>query len=131
MSLVNISEGASLALHSMVIVAKSSPLRKNVKQLAEELNASQNHLAKVYQKLSKSGLVKSVRGPAGGFELNKRAEEISFLEIYEVIEGKVKLGGCPLNKEKCPFSKCIFTKEVNKVSAQLYETMQNIKLSDF
>ena len=69
-NLINISEAASLALHGLVLIAKNQPLRMNVKVLAEELNASQTHLAKVFQKLSKAGLVKSLRGPAGGFELS-------------------------------------------------------------
>ena len=131
MSLVNVSEGASLALHSLVLIAKKQPLRMSVKILAEELSVSQAHLAKVFQKLSKSGLVKSVRGPAGGFCLNKPADEINFWEIYETIEGKVKLGGCPFDKEHCAFSSCIFGKEINRISSDIYETFKNMKLSDF
>ena len=49
MNLVNLSEATSLALHSLVLIAKKQPLRMNVKVLAEKLNASQAHLAKVFQ----------------------------------------------------------------------------------
>ena len=131
MSLVNVSEGASLALHSLVLVAKNHPKRISVKVLAEELKASQAHLAKVFQKLTKSGLVKSVRGPAGGFELSKPAKDISFLEIYEIIDGKVVLGGCPLGKSECSFEKCIFTSKLNKLSADIYKSFKGISLADF
>ncbi len=131
MNLVNLSEATSLALHSLVLIAKKQPLRMNVKVLAEKLNASQAHLAKVFQKLSKAGLVKSVRGPAGGFELNKPADQITFIEIYEIIEGKIVLGKCPLGKSQCPFQKCIFSPELNKISANLYEIFKKMKLSDF
>lgn len=129
MNLVHVSEAASLALHSLVLIARNQPLRMSVKVLAEELNASQAHLAKVFQKLSKADLVKSVRGPAGGFELNKPADEISFLEIYEIIEGKVKLGGCPLDRPHCAFKSCIFSNELNRITADIYNTFKKIKLS--
>ena len=131
MNLVHVSEAASLALHSLALIAKNQPLRMSVKVLAKELNASQAHLAKVFQKLSKAGLVKSVRGPAGGFELNKPAEEITFLEIYEIIEGKVKLGGCPFDKTHCAFQTCIFGNQLNRISADIYNSFKKMKLSAF
>ena len=130
-NLINISEAASLALHGLVLIAKNQPLRMNVKVLAEELNASQTHLAKVFQKLSKAGLVRSVRGPAGGFDLNNPAEEITFLEIYEIIDGKIILSDCPLGKNHCAFLSCIFDNELNRISADIYETFRKMKLSDF
>ncbi len=130
-NLINISEAASLALHGLVLIAKNQPLRMNVKVLAEELNASQTHLAKVFQKLSKAGLVRSLRGPAGGFELNKPAEDITFLEIYEIIDGKVTLGSCPFGKMHCVFQNCMFDNELNRISTDIYNTFKKIRLSDF
>jgi len=129
MNLVHISEGASLALHSLVLIARNENKRMNVKTIAEELGASQAHLAKVFQKLNKAGLVNSVRGPSGGFELNKPAHEISFLEIYEIIEGKVKLNGCPLGKTECSFKTCIFGNDLNRIYKDIYETFGKMKLS--
>ena len=130
-NLINISEAASLALHGLVLIAKNQPMRMNVKTLSLELNASQTHLAKVFQNLSKAGLVKSLRGPSGGFELNKPAEEISFLEIYETIESKIVLDDCPLGKNHCVFQSCIFDNELNRISADIYETFKKMRLSDF
>ncbi len=131
MNLVNISEGVSLALHSMVLIASNNPELMTVKTLAEELNASQAHLAKVFQKLSRAGLVNSVRGPAGGVGLGRTAENISFLDIYEIMEGKAELSSCPLNKPHCAFEKCIFSNELNRISNDTYNTFKKIKLSDF
>ncbi|MDA3812629.1 MAG: Rrf2 family transcriptional regulator [Candidatus Cloacimonetes bacterium] len=130
-NLINISEAASLALHGLVLIAKNQPLRMNVKVLAEELNASQTHLAKVFQNLSKAGLVRSLRGPSGGFELNKSAEDITFLEIYEIIDSKIMLGECPLGKNHCVFQSCIFDNELNRISTDIYDTFKKMKLSDF
>lgn len=130
-NLINISEAASLALHGLVLIAKNQPMRMNVKTLSVELNASQTHLAKVFQKLSKTGLVRSLRGPAGGFELNNPAEDITFLEIYEIIDGKITLGDCPLGKNHCVFQSCMFDNELNRISTDIYNTFKKIRLSDF
>lgn len=130
-NLVNVSEGSYLALHGLVYIAQHTPERVNMKKLAEVLHASEAHLAKVFQKLSKADLVYSVRGPAGGFELVKEPEEITFLNIFEIIEGEVKLGGCPFGKIHCAFQTCIFNTKLNRISKDIYDTFKDMKLSDF
>ena len=47
-NLVNLSEGVSLALRGLVIVAKEFPNRLNIKKLAKELQASEAHLSKIF-----------------------------------------------------------------------------------
>lgn len=130
-NLINVSESTYLALHGLAFIAQQSPNRVSVKKLADILQASEAHLAKVFQKLSKASLVKSVRGPSGGFVLNMEPSEISFLSIFEIIEGKVDLGECPFGKIHCAFKTCIFNQELNRISQDVYNTFNTIKLSDF
>ena len=129
--LINVSEAAGLALHGLAIVAQQNPNKVNAKNLAEKLDASEAHLAKIFQRLSKSGLIRSFRGPTGGFMLNKPAEEISFLDIYEIIESKIILNDCPLDKAGCAFENCIFGDALKNISDNIYQTFKNIKLSNF
>ena len=129
--LINISVGVSLALHGLAIIAAQHPKRINVKYLANQLDASEAHLAKIFKLLTKSNIIKSFRGPNGGFTLNKSAEDIDFLYIYEIVESKIELNKCPLNKQTCVFKKCIFGDKFNGISKEIYNTFKNIKLSDF
>lgn len=87
-SVVRFSEAASIALHGTVLIAKSDKFL-NVTKIAEIIGGSRHHVAKVMQRLSKEGYIKSMRGPTGGFLLVKKPEEISFLNLYEAIEGKI------------------------------------------
>ena len=130
-SLINISERASLAIHSMVLVVRGGAGRATIRELAENLDASANHLAKVFQNLGKAGLVRSVRGPAGGYQLNRPAQEITFLDIYEAVEGPVRLTGCPLGKDKCYFDHCIFSSEMMRITRDLYDSLKGMTLSAF
>ena len=102
--LVNISEGTSLAFHGLALIAESAPERLNVKTVAERLYASEAHLAKVFQKLGKAGIVSSVRGPSGGFILEQDPEKISLLKVYEILESPVNLEGCPWEGRSAPFA---------------------------
>lgn len=101
------SEAVSLALHSMVLLARSpSPL--TVREVAERTKASFHHLAKVFQRLRKACLVASTRGPRGGFVLARPPEQITLLEVYEAIEGPIPERLCLLGEKSCPFKQCIF-----------------------
>ncbi len=128
--ILQLSEAASLALHSMVLIAKSEN-HINVNKLAEKMGVSRNHLAKVLQQLVKYNFLKSVRGPSGGFMLNKPASQISILDIYEAIEGEIYSPECPLDKSVCPFEKCIMGTLVKDMTSQFKKHFQNNSLKDF
>ncbi len=130
-SLLNISEGTSLAFHALALIAEKAPERQNAKSLAADLHASEAHLAKILQRLNKAGIISSARGPSGGFILNKPAEEISFLDVYEVLESSVTFEDCPLGKNQCSFTSCIFAGKLSKIIRDAYHVLEDIKLSDF
>ena len=87
-SVVRFSEAASIALHGTVLIAKSDKFL-NVTKIAEQIQGSRHHVAKVMQRLSKEGYIKSMRGPTGGFVLVQKPEKISFLDLYQAIEGRI------------------------------------------
>ena len=127
--LVHISEAASLAIHSLALIASSS-IRLNAKKISEILHVSQNHLAKILQVLSKNGYLDSNRGPGGGFTFRKNANEISMLEIYQLIEGNVDCQFCGITEDHCPFITCIFGGKPDKLTNEFVEYLNNTKISD-
>lgn len=127
--LVHISEAASLAIHSMALIA-SSATRLNAKMISEILHVSQNHLAKILQVLAKNEYLESNRGPGGGFTFKKKAEDISMLEIYQLIEGNVECQFCGISENDCPFISCIFGGKPDKLTNEFVEYLTNTKISD-
>lgn len=128
--LVQLSEASSLALHAMVLIAKSHN-HVNVNVLANRMGASRNHLAKVLQQLVKYNFLRSVRGPNGGFVLAKPAADITILNIYEAIEGSLDVAECPLDKQVCPFNKCLMGGLIKDVTLQFKDYFQNQTLDMF
>ena len=100
-TVLRISEAASLGLHAMSLLAGASEERTSAGEMAETLGVSEAHLAKVLQHLGRVGLVKSVRGPHGGFSLARPGSEITLLEIYEAIEGPMAETHCLLGRRVC------------------------------
>ncbi|NLB82975.1 MAG: Rrf2 family transcriptional regulator [Synergistaceae bacterium] len=126
--IVALSDAVSLALHGMGLLAAGG--RRNAREMAEEMNVSEAHLAKVFQRLGKNGLVISTRGPGGGFELAMDAGKISLFQIYSVIEGVPSEKYCLLRKNECPFEECIFGSVLEKVTLDFVDYLKQTTLAD-
>jgi len=65
-----------------------------IKDLAAFQGVSETYLSKVYTKLRKAGIVKSMPGVNGGYELARIPESITFWNIVEAVEGTTPLFQC-------------------------------------
>jgi Rrf2 family protein len=58
-----------------------------IKEIAKLNGITESYLSKIFTKLRKAGIVRAIAGASGGYELAKKAEDISFWDIIEAIEG--------------------------------------------
>jgi Rrf2 family protein len=127
--LIHISEAASLAIHSLALIAASKePV--SAARIAATLLASRNHVAKVLQHLVKYHYLDSTRGPAGGFILKIAPERITLLEVYELIEGNIGNDYCRVHFSNCPFMECVFGGIREKLTEEFRQYFQQRKISD-
>jgi len=120
-SILRLSEAVALAIHSCQMIAASGKTKIPASEMAEKLKGSEAHLAKVLQRLVKAGIINSVRGPGGGFTLAKKPEDISLLDIYEVVEGSFPLGSCLFDKPACEDEEsCPIHGILSKVNKDVY-----------
>ena len=130
----NISEAASIAIHSLALVNQSKDIL-NVNQVAEITGSSRNHISKVMQNLVRHGYLSSGRGPKGGFVSRMNADKVTLLEIIELIEGKMSDYHCGIEDGKCPFENCVFGDLPNEFKAKFREyystkTINEIKIAE-
>lgn len=128
--IVTLTEAASIALHGMIVVAKNEGVT-NVMQIADITNSSKHHVAKIFQRLVKDGFLESHRGPSGGFALKRQPNDISLLEIYESIEGKIEVTSCPHDKHICPFDRCIMDNVTRKMTQDFRDHLKSNSLADY
>jgi len=125
-----ISEAASLALHGMSYLGANSGRPVPISEISSALKASQAHLSKVFQRMAREGLVKSMRGPCGGFVLGKRPDRITLLEIYEAIEGPLSKSTCLLEAPVCRGKECILGDLLKKINKEVREHLSKTRLSE-
>ncbi len=72
-----------------------------IKEISERQDVSVAYLEQILNQLRKSGIINSVKGPGGGYVLNKAAAKISIGEILRELEGPVAITSCLDPKEGC------------------------------
>ncbi|WP_099467394.1 RrF2 family transcriptional regulator [Konateibacter massiliensis] len=89
------SVGVEYAIHCLLYMVNIEEGKSiGIKDLAAFQGVSETYLSKVYTKLGKSGIVKSVPGAKGGYELAREANEITFWDIVEAVEGNEPFFQC-------------------------------------
>ncbi len=128
--IINFSEAASIGLHGMIIIAKADkPV--NAIQLSEILGKSKHHIGKVMQRLVKDGYLYSFRGPKGGFTIRIDPKEVTLLDLYEAIEGRVEIKSCPRHPHICPIEKCIYDNVTGRMTLEFVDYMKGQTLKDY
>ncbi|REK76873.1 RrF2 family transcriptional regulator [Paenibacillus paeoniae] len=89
------SKSTDYALHALVHLAHSDTCNNvGIKELSSTLGVSDSYLSKIMSKLRQDGIVRAVPGVNGGYELARPADQITFFDVIQVIEGRQQLFEC-------------------------------------
>ncbi len=96
------SRSAEYAIRAFVHLAQVPDGRyAMVKQIAAEEEIPAHFLAKILQQLARKGLLRSSKGPAGGFSLRVPAGEVRLLDIVEALDGLSEYEKCASGLAEC------------------------------
>lgn len=102
-----IAQKTRYALRSLLFLAEEAggaPVQ--LARIAETQRIPPKYLELIMLELKKSGIVKSARGPKGGYHLSREAEKISFGEIVRSLEGPIALVSCASVNHYAPCGDC-------------------------
>ena len=83
----------------LALNAQNKPVR--LSEISNRQGISLKYLEKLISKLKKTGFVKSMRGPYGGYMLAKPMKDISVGDIVRVLEGSDAITDCTESEDVC------------------------------
>lgn len=76
-------------------------MKTGIKQISKDLDLPTPFLAKILQQLAKQKILKSLKGPGGGFSLLKDPKKITILDIVRTIDGEEIFTNCLIHNTTC------------------------------
>ena len=128
------SKSCAYAIKAMIFVAQQSKeeTRIGIKDIAKGTDAPVHFIAKIMQDLSKRKLVHSVKGPNGGFYMDKLDLKNSIADIVKAIDGDKIYTDCVLGLKACSEKNpCPVHFEFKEVKKNLIKMIENNTIGDF
>lgn len=120
------------ALLDLAVHYKQGPIALG--EIANRQDISANYLEQVFSDLRKAGIVKSVKGPQGGYCLLNETREISVKDILKVLEGELVLAEEQIQEDSPDTLKkvqqCLQACVWNKLNQNLSTILTEITLED-
>jgi Rrf2 family iron-sulfur cluster assembly transcriptional regulator len=119
------------ALRAIIALAKlyKKSKRVSISTLAEEEDISSLFLEQIFFKLRKAGIVKSIRGPGGGFLFNRPLGSINIKEVLEAAGEELTVMPCDRQTTGCDrISECITHRVIISVTNKVNEYLESITL---
>lgn len=103
----------------------------SAREICDEFKTPFDTTAKVMQLMNNQEILKSVKGIKGGYSLNKPLEDITYMHLVRLIEGKIDSGVCVTNKGTCElFGKCNISTPLELLNRKLNVFLESLTLAD-
>lgn len=127
------SKTCEYAIRAVLFIAKESALgqRVGVKEIADGIDSPAHFMAKILQELTKQGLVKSTKGPGGGFYHDEHTLQYALIDIVDAIDGDKVFTGCGLGLKQCSESRpCPIHHQFKKARAEIRSMLTEAKIGE-
>ncbi len=119
------------AMFDLAVYGSSGPI--SVKSISRRQGISNNYLGQIFNQLGRAGLIRSTRGPGGGFMLSRNPGEIKILDIIKAVKEPIAPVACVDDKDpdQCErIDTCVARLLWKKLGDRIREVLENTSLED-
>jgi len=102
---MKLSTRGKYGLYAMYYLARHQGQGPQSLQSITSTGVPKQYLEQLLGNLRRAGLVTTVRGVQGGYQIAKSPKEISILDIIDAMEGPLELSECTTDKNQCTLSR--------------------------
>jgi Rrf2 family protein len=130
--MLRLSKKADYALMAMKHLAqKPGAPSTSAREIAEQYDIPIELLAKVLQRLVRTGLLVSTQGTRGGYTLSRPSAGISVADVIQAIDGPFTVTACSTEKNSCEqFSKCNIRDPLWQIRERIAVTLDTVSIAE-
>lgn len=96
-----LSKATEYAIRALIFIKANGQKHTGFREIAKEIGAPEPYTGKVMQVLVKIGILKSSKGPGGGFYIDPAEAPIPLIKVVEAMEGTDTFTKCGLGLKEC------------------------------
>src|SRR5215510_7286437 len=101
------------------------------REIAEQYGIPLELMAKVLQRLVRTGLLVSTQGTRGGYTLSRPSTTISVADVIQAIDGPVTVTACSTQKNDCEqYSKCSIRDPLWQIRERIVAALDTVTLAE-
>jgi Rrf2 family protein len=131
--MLRLSKKADYALIAMKHLAQktSGAPSTSAREIAEQYDIPIELMAKVLQRLVRTGLLVSTQGTRGGYTLGRPAATISVADVIQAIDGPVTVTACSTQKNDCDqYGKCSIRDPLWQIRERIVSALGTVTLAE-
>jgi FeS assembly SUF system regulator len=122
---------ALMAMKHLAIKSEAGPSSTSAREIAEQYDIPIELMAKVLQRLARSGLLTSHQGTRGGYTLSRSTASISVADIIQAIDGPLTVTACSTDDEQCEqFEKCNVRDPLWRIKDRILTALSTCSLAE-
>jgi len=128
------SKSCEYAIKATIYVSQKSKdgSRVGVKDVAKSIDAPEHFIAKILQELTRKRVLKSVKGPNGGFYLENENLKTSLADIVKAIDGDKIYDECVLGLKACSQKNpCPVHEEYKEIKKKIISMLEKNTIENF
>jgi len=130
--MLRLSKKADYALMAMKHLAqKSGALSISAREIAEQYDIPIELMAKVLQRLVRTGLLVSTQGTRGGYTLSRPSALISVADVIQAIDGPLTVTACSTENSGCDqYSKCSIRDPLWQIRERIVAALDTVTIAE-
>jgi Rrf2 family protein len=131
--MLRLSKKADYALIAMKHLARKASGRSSTsaREIAEQYDIPIELMAKVLQRLVRTGLLLSTQGTRGGYLLSRPSSAISVADVIQAIDGPLTVTACSTERNDCEqYSKCNIRDALWQIRERIAAALDTVSLAD-
>jgi|SRR5688572_22730160 Rrf2 family protein len=130
--MLRLSKKADYALMAMKHLAQKTGVSStSAREIAEQYDIPIELMAKVLQRLVRTGLLVSTQGTRGGYTLSRASTSISVADVIQAIDGPFTVTACSTENADCEqYSKCNIRDPLWQIRERIVAALGTVTLAE-
>ncbi|MBM3222469.1 MAG: Rrf2 family transcriptional regulator [Candidatus Tectomicrobia bacterium] len=126
------SQSTDLAIHGLWALARlESGHFLLLSDIARRQNVSESYLSKVFQRLTRAGLTRAMRGKKGGYTLARSPADITVGDVVRAMDPEPPMYQCMAQERCCEaLESCLLLRIFAEAEQRMYAVLDQVTLAD-